>query len=357
MPRATRALFPLALVASGLAFGIDVARAQPSPIDLEWSAPPECPAGDVVRAAVLRDLGASRGAGAPLVARGRVEKSGEAWVAHLSVAAPNGAGERTLRASSCADLSDAAALIFALAIDPHAAPPPPSVASSAAPAAPLSATAAEGDAAKGSPASSSAPASSASAPPAAPPPPSTSPKRDPYAPPQGSLARDGLGVAATFVGDVGLLPSVDLGGSLEIFFTRHGLRLDVDGTWLAGTHAGAPTPGPGGDFTFLAAGARVGHIWRVGRFDLGPAGGAEIDRLHAEGYGVTSPSSDTGTWVTLRAGGTMAFWVVRGFALFSHIEATAPLSRPTFVLDGVGPVHRPAFFGGRAGLGAQIVFF
>lgn len=114
-------------------------RADPSmssAMDLDWTAPPECPDGGAVRAQVRRLT-----AGTPtrhLRARASIVAGPEAgWTLALTTEVDGTTGERTLSATSCQSLADAAALMLALILNPDLAvttppseqeasiPPPP----------------------------------------------------------------------------------------------------------------------------------------------------------------------------------------------------------------------------------------
>ena len=92
------------------------------PIELAWSAPPECPD----RSWVLRSIEARLRAPtsqlqAASAADARIDARAEGYVLTLHT----GAGERQLSAASCEELAGSAALILAFLIEPQPQPEPP----------------------------------------------------------------------------------------------------------------------------------------------------------------------------------------------------------------------------------------
>jgi hypothetical protein len=113
----------------------------------------------------------------------------------------------------------------------------------------------------------------------------------------------------------------------------------------------------GGDFTLVAASGRGCYVLHYSGFEIAPCAAAEIDLISGRGFGADVPQSNSGRWVTALAGG-LAEWAIRRWvALRLSADATAPLSRPVFALEGLGAVHRPAVIGFRGALGAELRFF
>jgi hypothetical protein len=98
----------------------------PATLDLEWTAPPECPSGEDVRAEVERIAGRATGPRRHVEARGQVERTERgAWRVTLTTRVEGGGGRRTFEAESCRAGADAAALILAIAANPQVAIPAP----------------------------------------------------------------------------------------------------------------------------------------------------------------------------------------------------------------------------------------
>jgi hypothetical protein len=83
-------------------------------VSLQWTAPPECPDAEAVRAEARRR---SRDETRPVEAIGNVHKSGDEWVLELTLKG-TAVEQRTIRASSCAAIAEAAGLLIAVAADP-----------------------------------------------------------------------------------------------------------------------------------------------------------------------------------------------------------------------------------------------
>jgi hypothetical protein len=90
------------------------------PIDVQWSAPRDCPD----REAVLRTLQErmpAREVAVPLRARAKVLRHGSGYRLHLELDSPSGRAARTLANAKCEPLAEAAAVLIMLAIETEAA--------------------------------------------------------------------------------------------------------------------------------------------------------------------------------------------------------------------------------------------
>jgi hypothetical protein len=92
---------------------------------------------------------------------------------------------------------------------------------------------------------------------------------------------------------------------------------------------------------------------KAGPFEGAPCGGAALAFVDASGFGAQTNYAASARWVDVAGGALARVKVARWLALRATVEVTAPLSRPTFVVEGEGDVHRPAAFGGAASLGAE----
>jgi len=116
-----------ALLIAAALLASDLAPPSDPPIDLEWTAPAQCPD----RAFVLAETQALLGKVAPaapgrrLTARGALLKDGELWRLHLVVDGGEGPAERDLADESCSRLAQAASLVLGLWL---ASPPVPAAA-------------------------------------------------------------------------------------------------------------------------------------------------------------------------------------------------------------------------------------
>jgi hypothetical protein len=109
-----------------LVVGSPTASAQP--LELRWQAPNECPDRAQVQARVEHLL--ERGAAtSEWLAEARVARKGRRWILKLSLQHDGRRAARTLQGDDCVTLSDAAAWLIAVAIDPSVSAPGGSLAS------------------------------------------------------------------------------------------------------------------------------------------------------------------------------------------------------------------------------------
>jgi hypothetical protein len=238
------------------------------------------------------------------------------WQVLLTTELGEERGERKLTAATCADAARAAALVLALTIDPAAgehrpqpAPPPP------------------------------APAR-------------TPPKpREPREGSAWSVAVEVLAATGALPGAAGGL-GVTLAGEYRGFAGVLGATL-----WPTSSQAVTRAMNAGGEFSMLGAflgACRAGSPWTA--FHLRGCVIFDVQRLRAEGYGVTYPAAATRHEL---APGAMLDW---GLALAGPLRLRVPasvsvgLKRPEFYLEELGPVFRSAPLQARLGLGLELVF-
>lgn len=227
--------------------------------------------------------------------------------ASLDGAAP---GERTFIGASCAEVTDAAALTLALMLNPDAAPP-------------------DEEAAAPSPASALQPA----APPA----------RERAAPSPRSAPRIHAFAGLTAGGRVGVMPSVspEAGAAVGVSLNQFSSGLGV----LAAPPQTAHTASGqfGGRFwalsgTWLACWAPLDDV----TIQLGPCAGVGLTRLAGSGVGVTHPHDSETSWVSGTLGLSTALALGSRVTVRALVLGAVPATRPTFYLQGLGPVHQPA---------------
>jgi hypothetical protein len=322
----------VAIFIAGLATGGRPAFATPhdaGPLDLEWIAPPGCPAREAVLDDVARILGPKK-TEAPLArvaARAVLFRDEDArWHVVLTVSG-EGAGERTLEASSCEEVTNAAALVLALRVDP----------TSFAPEMPLP----------------SPPAAIASA---LPPAPDQPPEPD-------STSRDGMLLGTAVEGGVGALPSTDLGIEVTATLKRGRLRLEpLLGTSLV-EHADAAGSTSEGAALRLARGGLRGCYAAIDlRLTLSGCVTGEVDWFWAKGYGATTPENVNAGEIAFGAGALATWRLTRSVVLRAQLEGLVAVSPPSFVIDDTAgnvtsQVYRPAALMGRAAIGAEVPFF
>ncbi len=307
---------------------------QASDLRLQWRVPvgAECPTSAQVAAQVDGLLGTADASGRRpgLRAVATVSAKGSGFTVRIQTEVQGSVGERVLAGDSCSEVASATALILAMALDPDAvrgAPPGPP-------------------------------------PPAPPPPESPVPSRPQQQQTRIEPAASGARVALVPVvlGTAGVLPGTAFGVGVTAFLrpvrawalavSAHDLPA-VSGRSLA-------RPETGGNFSLAGGAAQlcrvsgngtdVGGIGTLMRF----CGGLNLDRLTATGFGVTDPGRAS-TWLVAAQTTVGMEWMLTarlGFSL--SLGATMPISRPLFVLDGVGTVWRPSAVGARLGMGVAV---
>lgn len=314
-------------IASVLLCGVGLAE----PIErgsyrMVWKAPPECPTDLEVLARIEALLGArvSELELEPLAARGRVT-----LIAPMTyeLVLETFQGEqrfvRTMKAGTCGELTDAGALVLALAIDPTLSerptgtprlPPAPSVTpeSSAEP----------------------VPAPAEPAKPARP----TPPPPPPEPPPERRRSTELLlGVRAVL--DLGSVAEVAGGAGIGIALQWRALEASLDAIWLP-TRRTLAAPGKGGDISLSAVSLRGCFRPLRGTFQALGCASFELGSLDGEGVGTVIRTHRSGLWAA--PGGLIAARAKVSDALVIGLTtgALVPLQPIDFTLDNVGLVRR-----------------
>jgi hypothetical protein len=311
-------------------------------LQLDWQAPPSCPAAEAVLEDVLRLAGANEGE--TLVARAVVLQTPEQrWRVSIDLSG-SATGHRTLTADSCAQLARASALIIALAANPEAALDLRGDESErAVPSTPVS----------GNTASVQNPPAAIE--PARPPSPAEKPAPERQAvttPTPGQrasvdlLARVGLewGSMPTSTGWLGVgarvrHPSYPIGAAVTSHMTQS-------------TSASFPN-GIGARFRVYAAQARLcvepaSRGWRVAG-----CGGMQVALIKAHGYVPTDTLSGSGyvgadmytryRWIPAPLGSfVLGYELAPRFAAEFGADLVVPTTRWQFVIENVGSVFRAA---------------
>jgi len=315
----------------GLCFGFSLlthaflVRAQAkNGFEFAWLAPEGCPLADEVRTEIDRLLGspAHAPASGDLTVRASVEHD-SLWLVTLETTLAARNGHRTISATSCQGLANATALIVALMIDPDA----------------VAAHSREPEAVR--------PTVTAPAEPAAPPPVPRS---------RTTSVLAGIGAA----GNLGVLPSPDLGISASLGLAGPFWRVEVRAGYDPRTVQSATMAEPAGAFGRfrLYPGALLGClVLKRAAWDLGLCLDFEFGAIHGQGFGPPSTSSKTKPWFGLGAGGVVAFRANRWLVFPAHLDAVVPLWRPRFTFDGAEtPIFRSAVVGGRLTAGVEAQF-
>lgn len=298
---------------------------------LTWRAPDGCPSGDDVRAAILGEPRASGESRADVLEASafvyRVEpetpredsrRDAPTWRVRLQTRRGALVGEREIEASTCSGVAEATAVVLAMALVPpprEDEPPAPS---------------ADADV-RERPSASAAGGARAE--------------------------RHVLAVGASVVGDTSTLPSAAAGGSLTIAWGLDRLRLELDARRWASQSRALSRSGAGARFSMTSLGGR--GCWaalRAHAFELAPCAGADVHLVTADGFGADDNFAPSAAWTTVTGGALGRLSLSSWLALRARVEAFVPLSRPTFVVENDGAVHRPPSLGAAASFGAELLF-
>lgn len=289
-----------------------------APIDLQWRAPAGCPTANDVLAMVER-FNAS-----PLPAPDRrphvlaqITTRHDEWTLDLRLRFPEGTLQRTVRGENCAVVAEAAALIVAVLLDPHA-------------------VLAELEAANEAP------------PTAAPPPTEAPPPLPPTRPWRGALGLSGL---ATY----GVLPRWSGGATLLGAAERAAFRTEIRTTFefprsttLAPTSAGAR-------FSLWSAAALACYAPAPGRFTVPLCIGPEVGWLRARGIGLAQPRTTHRALLNAQASVALTYAIIPRLRLRAHTDAALVITPHRFSVTDLGPLHETRRVAVRVGVGFEVV--
>jgi len=312
--------------------------ASAQPLDLAWTAPPECPQAAAAEARVLRLVGTD--AVGSVAASVSLRQRGEnRWSATLEL----GGATRELEGESCDSVADAAIVILAMAIDPEAAASSQSVAVAVPVPVPEPPTAPVA-AAPEPPSPRPAPAAGANANQRSP---GDTVDVAPVSLPTAELAPWGASLRG--LGEWGMLPAPSVGGAVAVHAAWGGGNLaELSALALLPRDEVVEGGTSGGEFSWFAL--QLTACRRLAR----PAfvcGGFEAGRLSGTGFGTREVRTQHTFWAA--PGLELRFAPALGGSL--ALEASAglfiALRKPEFALDGVGVVHQPGPVSGRVELG------
>ena len=149
--------------------------------------------------------------------------------------------------------------------------------------------------------------------------------------------------------DVGVLPEPNFGVGLAAGVRHEAWRFLASGTlWLAQDYEGGPFLGYGAHFARVSGELSVCRGWRFNRFELAPCLLLTLDEVSARGTGVGISSTNPWTpWLSVGPGFQGLWSLSRSLALVLGVSARIATSKPRFVSESVGEIHRvgPAAFG------------
>jgi len=334
-----------AFIASVLVCGVGLAQ----PIErgsfrMVWKGPAECPTDLEVLARVEALLGTrvSELELVPLAARGRITLHSPG---SYELALETFQGEqrflRAMKGTSCAELTDAGALVLALALDPTLSE---RRATGATPA----------GSSRGAPTSSVEPTATAT-PRAARPAPSpvldTVPRA---ASPDATRAPEHpvrFHLRARAVLDFGTVADVAVGPGIGVAVQWRTLEASLDGVWLP-TRRTFAAPGKGGDISLAAASLRGCYHPLSGVVEALGCGSFELGSLDGDAVGTVVRTHRSGLWAAPGALLEGRLRLGSRFRLTLGAGAIVPLQPIDFTLDNVGLVRRvpPLVARGEAGL-------
>jgi hypothetical protein len=315
------------------------ARAQPQPpptvesppkspvaatgLELHWTAPPPCPA----EARIHRDIQTLTGRdltpkpGATAAVSGVVSQDGGAWIAELSIERPGETPNvRRIEGKSCREVSDAAAVIIALALDtPRLDPSDP-------PAPPR-------------PPPRAAPRPAVPAKPSKPPKPAPEPR---------ALLRGGIGAVGgvDFTALPEPTPGFGLTGAL-VLLERNRFELRLTG-WIPQTEE---VDGDAGvDLSLFAATARYCRILFGDVARLTACVGFEGGVMVASAFGFAENDTGFGRWLAPELALALEVHPARNLGVTLELEGLVPVARDYFLIDQ-DRVYRSGVVDGRIFLG------
>jgi hypothetical protein len=305
-----------------------------------WTAPTECPglAQVVGRVEQFLRQPLSQSTQQPLTIDGQVSRSGQReYRVVLRFETGNQRRQRQLVHEDCAKLTEAAALVMAMAIDPdrfHASESTP------APDVQRRKETSSNVVANGTLNRSS-------------PDPSDAAKV-----PQGAHSRAirlHLGVAGWV--QAGVLPGLAPGLSADAGLSPvPALRLSVTGNYgFTSSKTLSDVPGAKASFSMWSLGARTCWI-HAGKWELATCAMAEIGRITGRGVGIDSPTTAADTWAALSLGLRETRYLTDAFGLTLGAQLGWSLLQPIFGVKGLGEVYRPEVWMARADLGLVTVF-
>lgn len=318
-------------------------------LEVEWIAPhPECPDHESLEQEILHLLAPVR---ATATLRVRIETrqlpAGASWFGTVTSTTARGVDARTLRASSCAELMEAAAVIVAMAIVNEGG----SSTNPVAEVQPLEA-----------PAPNPTPSQRPNQPTAiAPDVPSIEPRLEPD---ETSDLPSSLGLLLRLQSSLerGQLPNLGPGIGFHVgLHAERGprLRVEVGGRLrVAQQRLVRSEPDAGGRFGLLGLEAQVcAFPVQLQAWLLGACFGGELGFLSAAGFGVTNPASSVEVIPAVLAEVRASYALSSGLSVVLSLGPILPLTRPVFLLEPAGPIHQASALGARASVGLEVGIF
>jgi hypothetical protein len=279
---------------------------------LHWTAPAECPSqADVLDRA--REIAGRRARlRQPIHAEVVVSRGDTDWRADIQLEGST----RTVQGESCSAVGEAVALIVALAVEhEHAESSPPLA------------------------------------------PPSNEPERPIPSSPSTPSDKSRFFLGATLGVGAGTLPSADIGPGIVAGWRLGAFGLGVSfGVTAKVDGRTAERPEEGASFWLARGGLHACYTFFESAVRLGPCAGFEVGRIAAEGFGSPQPKSTSVLVPTASAGVVVLVRISSALFLRATLDGMAPLSRPSFSVEGTGRVHEVAAVGIRGAAGVEVHF-
>ncbi|MCH9688097.1 MAG: hypothetical protein K0V04_42090 [Deltaproteobacteria bacterium] len=333
------ALVGLAMVGAG-------PQARPE-LDLDWRAPSDCPAADVVREAAAVH---ARREGRAVRAVGRVivEPDGPGFILDLSLHTDDGTDVRQVRAANCEALGEAAALLLAVAADPG-------LMEDAAPADPRPAVPDE-------PVPDDVPEPVAEPTPPVPEIRAQPSEAQPVAPASARPTAPSAWQAVLRVEGLAQTPRIlprgvsgGVGGAVGARWTW--LRLELRGHyWVAQQRVYAERPAVGGRFDLWTLAAAGCGEPRWGRLSVPICGGVEAGAMRGRSFGVTDAGRGAAAFVGVPVD-VAAVWAPRPrLGLWLGARGVVAVRRPRYHVQGLPTLFRASPAGVRLVAGFEARF-
>lgn len=309
-------------------------------ISFEWTAPEGCPEASVVNARIDAEIGGVRQAELPLVAHATVTRD-TAFRLTLDV---DGHEPRTIEASSCDELAEATVLVVAMTIESARREAMASRVVTAEPSADAAPAPLEGTA--------------QAVPNEVPPQVDVSPSEvsgDVDAETRERAWRVAVRVEGELAyGGVPVLmggPRFAVGAEGAAWNAEAALR------WLPSVSRDVmQSPRVGASFELVSAVLSGGGAWSWGGLRLELVLGVELGVVTGTAFGLASPGQGSSFWVAVDGGARLRYRWVDRVGVFTALDASVPVSRSEWIIDGVGRIADISPIGLSARLGGEFMF-
>jgi hypothetical protein len=161
-----------------------------------------------------------------------------------------------------------------------------------------------------------------------------------------------------FALDLGVLPRPSYGTGLALGIGYEGWRVLVGGAfWLPQSMPAPGFPGFGAKTHRLSADLQACHGWQVGRFEFGPCLILWLEDVVVRGYGPGVVShARRPDWLSVGGAAVGSWRLHHAAALVVSVDGRFSTSRPRFVIDGVGELHRVPLAAGGATVACEWIF-